>query len=106
MQMIAGGLVMFTVGVCTGERVGVISATALGAFAYLTIFGSLLAFSAYQLLLHQTRPALATSYAYVNPGVALVLGALFADEPLASSQLIACALTGLAVVCVLRARAA
>lgn len=105
MQMIAGGAVMFIVGVCMGERVGAITASALGAFAYLTVFGSLVAFSAYQLLLHQTRPALATSYAYVNPVVALVLGALFAGEPLSPSQLIACALTGLAVVCVLRARA-
>ena len=44
------------------------------------MFGSWLGFSAYVYLLHHTRPALAASYAYVNPPVAVLIGVLFAGE--------------------------
>lgn len=50
------------------------------AIAYLAIFGSIIAFSAYLYLLKTVRPALATSYAYVNPPVAVLFGLLFAAE--------------------------
>jgi drug/metabolite transporter (DMT)-like permease len=103
-QMVAGGAGMLLVGLVLGERVGTITTRAVAAFVYLMVFGSLIAFSAYQLLLRETRPAVATSYAYVNPVVALVLGALLASEPLGQSHLFACGLTGLAVLCVLRSR--
>ena len=103
-QMIAGGLVMLLVGAVFRERVGTIHPRAVIAFVYLMVFGSLIAFSAYQLLLRETRPAIATSYAYVNPVVALILGALLAAEPLGATQLLACGLTALAVLTVLRAK--
>ena len=47
---------------------------------FLILFGSLIAFSAYGYLLRNVRPALATSYAYVNPAVAVGLGVIFANE--------------------------
>ena len=50
------------------------------ALVYLILFGSIIAFSAYQYLLRNVRPAAATSYAYVNPAVAVLLGTLFAGE--------------------------
>ncbi len=50
------------------------------ALMYLVVFGSIVAFSAYVWLLQHVRPALATSYAYVNPPIALLLGALLAGE--------------------------
>jgi drug/metabolite transporter (DMT)-like permease len=70
----------------------------------LVTLGSLLAFSAYQYLLAHTRPALATSYSFVNPAVALLLGAAIAGEPIDAARLGACAITALAVVFVLRVR--
>jgi drug/metabolite transporter (DMT)-like permease len=54
----------------------------IGALAYLAIFGSLAGFSAYSYLLHHTRTVVATSYAYVNPVIAVGLGAAFAGERL------------------------
>ena len=56
------------------------SLRSLGADAFLIVFGSIVAFSAYGLLLRITRPAIATSYAYVNPVVALVLGIALGGE--------------------------
>jgi drug/metabolite transporter (DMT)-like permease len=50
------------------------------AVAYLTLFGSIWAFGSYMYLLANVRPALATSYAYVNPGVAVFLGATLGGE--------------------------
>jgi drug/metabolite transporter (DMT)-like permease len=47
---------------------------------YLAVFGSLLGYTAYTYLLKNVRPALATSYSYVNPALAVMLGAWFADE--------------------------
>ena len=52
----------------------------IAAFAYLVAFGSIVGFSAYIWLLHHVRPALATSYAYVNPPIAVLFGALLAGE--------------------------
>ncbi len=53
---------------------------ALASVLYLIVFGSLVAFTSYQFLLHTVSPALATSYAYVNPVVAVALGAWLAGE--------------------------
>ncbi len=50
------------------------------ALAYLTVFGSIIAFNAYMYLLKHVRPAAATSYAYVNPAVAVLLGIVFVGE--------------------------
>lgn len=80
-QMIAGGAAMLALGFLLGERIPAEpSMRSIGAFLYLIFFGSIVAFSAYGYLLRNTRPAVATSYAYVNPLVAIGLGVLFAGE--------------------------
>jgi drug/metabolite transporter (DMT)-like permease len=86
-QMLCGGAVMLLVSVALGEQsshaaplANAHSARAIGAVLYLAVFGSLAGFSAYNYLLHHTRTAVATSYAYVNPVIAVALGVLFAGE--------------------------
>jgi len=103
-QMITGGAWMLAISFVRGEQMKPLTASALIAFAYLVVFGSFVAFSAFQFLLRHTRPALANSGAFVNPIVALVLGALIAGEVLTIYHLFACMLTGLAVFAVLKKR--
>jgi drug/metabolite transporter (DMT)-like permease len=80
-QMFSGGLLVLIVGFTAGERVPAHpSMRALGALVYLAIFGSLLGYTAYTFLLKNVRPALATSYAYVNPALAVLLGVWLAGE--------------------------
>lgn len=62
------------------------------ALAYLVVFGSLVAFSAYIWLLGVSTPARVSTYAYVNPVVALLLGWALADEPLTFRSLVAAAI--------------
>ncbi|WP_221089584.1 drug/metabolite exporter YedA [Deinococcus aquaedulcis] len=81
-EMLTGGAVLLTLSVLLGERWGTPSAASLWALGYLTVFGSLVAYSAYMYLVAHTRPALATSYAYVNPVVAVLLGVGFGGERL------------------------
>jgi len=68
------------------------------ALAYLTVFGSIIAFNAYMYLLKHVRPAAATSYAYVNPAVAVLLGILFAGEQIGVEECVAMAVIIGAVV--------
>jgi len=80
-QMIGGSIPLALVSLANGEHfAGMPDTTALTAMAYLIVFGSLLGFSAYIYLLHHTRPALASSYAYVNPPVAVLVGVLIGGE--------------------------
>jgi drug/metabolite transporter (DMT)-like permease len=80
-QMIAGGVLLLAASFISGEQIRVLPGIkAMAALLYLMVFGSLVAFSAYIYLLRKVRPALATSYAYVNPAVAVALGILFAGE--------------------------
>ena len=89
-QMLAGGVMLFIVGFGTGERMtSMPGPRPLAAMAYLIIGGSLVAFSAYGYLLRHVRPALATSYAYVNPLVAVGLGVALAGEQITMVGLIA-----------------
>lgn len=93
-QMIGGGSVMIGLALVRGERpVGPPTSASIGALVYLVLFGSLIAFSAYGYLLRTTRPSIATSYAYVNPMVALVLGAFLGGEHFTGTKLAACLLT-------------
>src|SRR5947207_5169004 len=89
-QMLAGGVMLFIVGFATGEhRTSMPGPRPLAAMAYLIIGGSLVAFSAYGYLLRHVRPALATSYAYVNPLVAVGLGVALAGEQITMIGLLA-----------------
>jgi drug/metabolite transporter (DMT)-like permease len=103
MEMLTGGAVLALVGFSLGERVPVdASANAWLAAAYLTVFGSLLAFTAYNWLLRNARPTVATSYAYVNPVLAVLLGAVLTGEPLGITTLVANGLIVVAVMLALR----
>lgn len=89
-QMLVGGVVLLFGSVASGEQMH--QAPDLAgwlALAYLTFFGSIVAFSAYLYLLKHVRPAAATSYAYVNPVVAVLLGITFADERIGAEEWLA-----------------
>jgi drug/metabolite transporter (DMT)-like permease len=80
-QMLIGGVVLLVLALLFGERMTHMpTPRALGALAYLIVFGSLIAFTSYGYLLRHVRPALATSYAYVNPVVAVTLGVSVGGE--------------------------
>ncbi|HLZ62174.1 MAG TPA: drug/metabolite exporter YedA [Ktedonosporobacter sp.] len=100
-QMMIGGVIMLALGLLFGERIKSLpSVSSLLALAYLIIFGSLVAFTAYGYLLRRVRPALATSYAYVNPLVAVGLGVSMAGEHITLVGLLAMfvILTGVGLV--------
>ncbi len=86
MSMLTGGGLLLTTGVLLGELqrldLSQVSARSWIAFWYLVFFGSLIAFSSYLWLMRATTPARASTYAYVNPVVAVMLGWLLANEPL------------------------
>lgn len=100
-QMIVGGACMLFIAAVRDEHLrGPVTLKAAAALLYLTVFGSMLAFSAYGYLLRTTRPAIATSYAYVNPLVALALGSLLGGESFTPTKLLACGLTVAGVIVV------
>ncbi|SDY76407.1 EamA family transporter [Hymenobacter psychrophilus] len=86
MQMLCGGGYLLIIGLLHGEaatfHVAEVPLKIWGALAYLITFGSIVAFSAYIWLLRVVEPALAGTYAFVNPVVAVLLGWLFAGERL------------------------
>jgi drug/metabolite transporter (DMT)-like permease len=89
--------VLLTVaGLAMGEHhrfdVAKISPLSIGAFAYLVIIGALVGYTAYIFLLRHCPPAKVATYAYVNPIVAVILGALFAHETLSARAILAAGL--------------
>lgn len=107
-QMFAGGVCLVVVALVMGEGgqldLAHASTRSLLGFAYLVTFGSLIGFTAYYYLLTHTTAAKASTYAYVNPVVAVLLGWAFADEPVTSRTLVAAAviLAGVAIITVAR----
>ncbi|RBQ05044.1 EamA family transporter [Micromonospora sp. LHW51205] len=103
-EMLAGAAVLALVGVARGELRGFSFAEVTGrswaALAYLMVAGSLVAFTAYVWLLVHAPISLVSTYAYVNPVVAVALGALFVAEPITSQVLLGGAIivVGVAVV--------
>jgi drug/metabolite transporter (DMT)-like permease len=99
-QMMAGGAVMMICGFLFHDEhlPTQVSGTAIAAFFYLLVFGSLIGFSAYTYLLRNVRPALAVSYAYVNPVFAVLLGATIGGETIKPEAWIATFLIVAAVV--------
>jgi drug/metabolite transporter (DMT)-like permease len=80
-QLLVAGTAMLILGPLLGERMeGMPGAVAWMALAYLIVMGSIIAYTAYVYLLDTVRPALATSYAYVNPAVAVFLGLTLGAE--------------------------
>jgi drug/metabolite transporter (DMT)-like permease len=108
MQMLAGGLVLTLVGVGAGEagRVDLAAASirSVAALAYLVFFGSIVAFTAYIWLLRVTTPARVSTYAYVNPVVAVLLGWGLGGETVTPLMLVAGAVIVLSVVIITTSR--
>lgn len=92
-QMIGGGVTMLLLAAVTGERMPHPSLRSLGAMLYLAVFGSIVAFTAYNWLLRNVRATLATSYAYVNPLVAVLLGWALGGETITRMTLAAAAVS-------------
>jgi len=105
-QMICGGVLLVITGLAVGERPTTLpTREGLLAVAYLCVFGSIIAFTAYVWLLHNVRPALAGSYAYVNPVIAVLLGVLLNGEHFGWRDLVAMAVILVGVVVLMLARA-
>jgi drug/metabolite transporter (DMT)-like permease len=96
-QMLAGGAVLMVLSLASGERFAVPSSRAAAALVYLVVLGSIVGYAVLGYLLRTVRPALATSYAFVNPIIALALGALLAGEPVTGPDLAGLALVLAAV---------
>lgn len=105
-QMLLGSIPLAAIAYLMGE--GVPAAPSLKstlAVAYLVVFGSILAFTAYIYLLNRVRPALATSYAYVNPPIAVLFGVLLAGETFGPFEAVAMVVILVGVVVILTSRA-
>ena len=104
MQMVTGGLLLLLVGLATGEtreiHLSALTLKSVLALAYLTVFGSLVAFTAFTWLHKVSSPTRNSTYAYVNPVVAVFVGWLLAGEPVGFRTLAATAiiLSGVALV--------
>ncbi|AZC25912.1 MULTISPECIES: drug/metabolite exporter YedA [Pseudomonas] len=89
-EMLVGGVVLLLGSLLRGERLEAMPALeGWLALAYLAGFGSIIAFNAYMYLLKHVRPAAATSYAYVNPAVAVLLGIVFVGESIGLEEALA-----------------
>ena len=107
-EMLAGGIMLFAAGTLLGEigrtNVEAFSLRSVVALAYLIIFGSIIAFTAYTWLLANVPVSTVGTYAYVNPIVAVALGAVFLSEPITPRTLIATAIIIGAVVAIVSGR--
>ena len=103
-QMFAGGLIAVAVGAGLGEFASfdahAVTTRSLLAWSYLTIFGSMLAYTVFQWLMSHVDPTAVASYTYINPIVALGLGWVFAGEVISGRVIAATALLVPAVVLV------
>ena len=102
MQMLSGSLFLAAASVITGEvrkfDVRAMSLSSGLSFLYLTMFGSIVAFTSYSWLVKATTPSRLATYAYVNPAVAVFMGWALADEPITLRTLFAMALILIAVM--------
>jgi drug/metabolite transporter (DMT)-like permease len=107
-QMLAGAAILVVIAAVRGEYAGfrleTVSSESLAAFAYLTVVGSLIAFTTYVWLLKMAPLPLIATYAYVNPIVAVILGAIVLQEPITPRILVAGAVIIFAVALIITAR--
>ena len=105
MEMVAGGALLFVAGMATGElghvHLGSVSFASVAAFVYLILIGALVGYVAYIWLLHHVSVTAASTYAFVNPVVAVALGALVLGEQVTLVTLVAATLIVGAVVVLL-----
>ena len=110
MEMLTAGVLFGVASVITGElgRLHPFSPTSIVALAYLIVFGSLIGFSTYVWLLRSAPLSLVSTYAYVNPVVAVILGTIFLSEPISLRTVIAggIIIAAVALIVVARNRAA
>jgi drug/metabolite transporter (DMT)-like permease len=107
-EMLIGGAVLLAIAPVTGERyaaLGHASADSLIAIGYLTVFGSILAFTAYVWVLPRAPISQISTYAYVNPVVAVALGAIILGERITALTLLSGAIIVVAVALVIRSEA-
>lgn len=108
MQMMTGGIYLLVGGLLTGEasrfNPSAVSAVSVFALAYLIFFGAIIAFTAYSWLLKATSPQRASTYAYVNPAVAVVLGWAIAGEALTPRMILAMCIIVAAVMVITMAK--
>ena len=108
MQMLTAGAMLAVLAGATGEfgqvHSSAISFTSIGSVAYLVGFGSLLAYTAYGWLLKNAATPLLSTYAYVNPAVAVLLGWAFVGEHLAMREFVAGVVIVASVALILLAR--
>ena len=106
MEMVCGGLGCAIVGLARGEasdfHASAVPARSWIALAYLVVFGSMVAYTAYVWLLHNARLSLVTTYTYVNPLVAVALGAIILGESLTLRTLLASAVIVIGVMLIIR----
>ncbi|MGZ4346694.1 MAG: EamA family transporter [Gaiellaceae bacterium] len=109
MQMLAAAFFLGVAGLASGETSGIhadtFSTKPVIAFVYLVVVGSLIAFSAYAWLLKNVRISIVSTYAFVNPVVAVALGTIFLNETIGWTTVIAGAAIIVAVVSIVTARA-
>ena len=104
-EMLCGGLLLLIVSRLLGESFHwPPPLLAAAAWAYLVVFGSLIAFTAYMILLSRTHTALAASYAFVNPIIALLLGIGLGSETVTLREWLAAGIVVLGVILLLVAR--
>jgi drug/metabolite transporter (DMT)-like permease len=108
MQMVAGSVVLTLMSLISGEPArfdaAAVSAPSFAAFLYLTVVGSIVAFTTYGWMLRVAPLPLVATYAYVNPVVAVILGALVLGEPIEPRTLLAGAVIVAAVALIVTAR--
>ena len=106
MQMVAGGGLLLALAALQGEAakfsLSRITAVSAGAWLYLTVMGSLIGFTAYVWLLQVSTPSRVSTYAYVNPLIAVLLGCTLGREPLSHELSWAGGLIVLAVALIMR----
>ena len=102
MEMITGGAMQLLVGLGLGEvgqfHLAQMTASSIEAWVYLTLIGSLVGFTSYIWVLQKSTPELASTYAFVNPVIAVFLGWLWAGEPITPSLFLSAALIVAAVI--------
>jgi len=106
MQMLSAGVLLAAAGLGSGEagQVQPVSAASLGAVAYLVVVGSIVTYSAYVWLLKSAPISIVSTYAFVNPAIAVALGAVFLGEPLGLRTLAASAAIIVSVVLIVTGR--
>lgn len=90
LQMLCGGAFLTILGLTTGERLpAALPAEAIAAYWYLVLFGSIIAFTAFNYALQHASPTVVGTYAYVNPVVAVLLGWAVLQEPITPRTVVA-----------------